>query len=109
MLPLPPDASHSWPRTVAEAVARLVQSLGQADKDAIAAMPEDGLIDLHFSPLGATIREDFGLWRGNRALLDDCQRARLAGGVDGPVGMPAINPDDAAMVVIRALWARLRH
>jgi hypothetical protein len=102
----PADADQQWPRTVAESVARLVQSLGQAEKNDIAGTPEDGLIDLYFSPLGATVREDFGLWRGNAALLADCQRARLAGGADGG---RAVNPDDAAMVLIRALWVRLRH
>jgi hypothetical protein len=37
---------------------------------------------------------------GNDALLADRQRA---------AGVSGINPDDASMVVIRALWVRLRH
>jgi len=106
----PADAPQQWPRTVAEAVARFVQVLSQAEKDAIAATPEDDLSELHFSTLGATIRGGFGLWEGNDALLADCQRARLAGGVDAEsLSLPAINTDDAAMVIVRALWARLRH
>jgi hypothetical protein len=50
-------------------------------------------MDLHFG-LGVRIREDFGLWRGNRALLLSCG---------------SLDPDDASMAIIRALWARLRH
>ena len=103
----PPDAPHDWPRTVAEAVARLAVELGRAEKDAIAAKPEANLIELHFSPLGAHIREGFGLWQGNDAArLADCQRARLAGGADAE-SLSAINPDAAAMAVARALWGRL--
>jgi hypothetical protein len=74
-----PAASQQWPRIVAEAVMRLVQTLGQAEKDAIAATAEADLIELHFSPLGAAIREGFGLWEGNAALLADCLRARTPG------------------------------
>jgi len=89
-------------------VARLVLELSQAGKDAIAATPEADLIELHFSPLGAAIREGFGLWEGNDALMADCHRARLAGGADAE-SLQAINPDDAAMVIIRVLWKRLHN
>jgi hypothetical protein len=40
--------------------------------------------------------------------MADCHRARLAGGADAE-SLPAINPDDAAMVVVRALWKRLHN
>lgn len=106
------EPSGSWPRTLPEALALLLRDLSPAEKAAIAATPEAGLIDLHFSPLGVKIRQDFGLWRGNAALLADCQRTKFEGREDLPdipPNVPVIHPDDAAMVIVRALWARLRH
>jgi hypothetical protein len=108
---VPEDAAQDWPQTVAEAVASLLQSLGQAAKDEIAATPEDELIFLHYS-LGASIRNHYGLWEGNAALLADCQRVKYEGRADVPEipeGALVIHSDDASMVIIRALWARLRH
>jgi hypothetical protein len=91
---MPPHPDYeTWPRTLQAAVEILVRTLSPAEKDDIAARSEDNLIDLHFG-LGVRIREDFGLWRGNRALLQSCG---------------SLDPDDASMAIIRALWARLRH
>jgi len=91
--PLPDDDVTGLPRTVAEAVNELVYTLEQAEKDEIAAMAEGDLIGLYFG-LGVRIREDFGLWRENPVLLASSGKS---------------NADDASMVIIRALWARLRH
>jgi hypothetical protein len=97
------------PRTVQEAVERLRLSLSLAEQEAIAAKREAGLIDLHFG-LGARIRNEFGLWQGNPALLLDCQRLKLKDMANIPdSGVALLHPDEAAMVIIRALWTRLRH
>ncbi len=99
------------PLTVQEAVDRLLRTLSQADKDRMAAMAEADLINLHFG-LGAQIRGDFRLWaQGNRRLLADCQGGGREGRAGAPEGVAtaAIHPDDAAMVIIRALWVRLRN
>jgi hypothetical protein len=93
-IPMPSLPEYeTWPRTLQDAVDLLVYTLSPVEKHAIAARSEDDLIDLHFV-LGVKIREDFGLWRGNRALLQSCG---------------SLDPDDASMAIIRALWARLRH
>lgn len=84
------------PQTVDQAVDLLLTELNDEDKAAIRAMSKSDLIDLHFS-LGMHIRNAFGLWQGNEALLRSC---RGAGGY--------IHPDDAGMVIIEALWRRLR-
>jgi hypothetical protein len=63
------------------------------EKAAIAAMAESELIALHLG-LGMWIRNNLGLWSENSALL---QSAR------------AQNPDDASVVIIEALWRRLRE
>jgi hypothetical protein len=74
------------PKTVAEAVDRLMEILSGEEKLMIALMPEDELIDLHFG-LGAAIRNAFGLYESNNRLLTDCS---------------VTHPDDAAGVIIRA-------
>jgi hypothetical protein len=106
MIDTPPPP---FPRTIAEAVDRLALALSQAEKDEIAAMPETDLIDLHFG-LGTRIRNEFGLWRHqNPALLLDCQRVKFKDMANIPDGLLIIHPDEAAMLIIRALWGRLRH
>jgi hypothetical protein len=102
------DTPAPLPRTLREAVDRLALALSQAEKATIAAMPEADLRDLHFG-LGTRIRNEFGLWRENRALLLDCQRVKFKDMANVPDGLLAIHPDEAAMLIIRALWARLRH
>jgi hypothetical protein len=125
--PLPPDPSGSgqdWPRTLDEAVGRLARTLSQAEKEEIAVLTEADLIGLHFG-LGMRIRNEFGLWQDNRDLLMDCQRIKFK---DSPA-IPKdwfpeewfeetpelsekwllIQPDDASGLIIRAIWARLRH
>ncbi len=44
--------------------------------------------------LGAWIRNNLGLWKGNESLLES-------------TGAP--NADDASMVIVEAVWRRLRE
>jgi hypothetical protein len=71
-------------------------AVSEEDKTAIAHMSASELIDPHFS-LGMYIRNAFGLWQGNHALLMSCSAA----------GRP-IHPNDASGVIIEALWTCLR-
>ena len=64
--------------------------LAAEDLATLAATDEDDLIDQHFA-LGLWIRNAFSLW-DNPALV-------AATGTQ--------HPDDAALVIIRALWRRL--
>lgn len=82
-----------WPETVEEAVGVVIATLSDEEKCAISAMSESELIGLHMG-LGAWIRNSLGLWSGNRSLLES-------------TGEP--NADDASMVIIEALWERLRE
>jgi hypothetical protein len=96
------------PRTVQEAVEYLLQMLSPAEKEVIAEKPEAELIDLHCG-LGTRIRNEFGLWQGNEALRLDCQRVKLKDMANIPDSPAALHPDDAALMIIQALWVRLRH
>ncbi|MFH7327163.1 DUF6794 domain-containing protein [Desulfurivibrio sp. C05AmB] len=81
-----------WPETVEQAVNKLLDLLHKDETDKIAAMPMAELFLLHFG-LGQWIRNEFGLWSENTALLESTGR---------------FHPDDAANVIIEALWRRLQ-
>jgi len=76
------------PKTIDDAVERLLVILTDDEKELIKALPKDDLILLHFS-LGEDIRNSFGLNDGNIELL----------------GHSAA--DDVAMKIVEELWGRL--
>jgi hypothetical protein len=91
--PAIPDTER-WPTTVESAVEQLLAMLSEESKTTVREMPEEELIFCHHG-LGMGIRNEFGLWKGNKKLLE----AACPGGG---------HPDDASMVIIRALWVWLR-
>ena len=46
------------------------------------------------------IRNNFGLWSGNEALLEECA-------LDGERG--CLDPDEASMVILREAWRRVKQ
>jgi len=86
------------PKTVDEAVDKLIADLPLKDKTTIANMPEKDLMALQFT-LGSYIGSEFGVWTGNAELLYSCKRAS---------GDTHIDPDHAPTVIIEKLWKRLR-
>lgn len=80
------------PKTVAEAVGRLLLILEDAQKITLAAMTEGELFNLHFS-LGLAIRNGFGLHDPGSQLIIDCGTA---------------DPDDASGLIISELWQSLK-
>jgi hypothetical protein len=82
----------NFPKTITEAVDILVHILPEEELDKIKSMSEDDLTDLHFG-LGQWIRNEFGLWAGNKELIKDC-------GVK--------HEDDASGVIIKDLWRELK-
>jgi hypothetical protein len=63
--------SSAWPRSVDAAVDTLLAELSPTDRDRLRTLPEDSLWSLHLT-LGLDIRNQYGLWRGNVALLQSC-------------------------------------
>jgi len=84
-----------WPRTVEEAVNRLIQEMSEEDRETLKNTPEKDLIMYHFS-LGMWVRNEFGLWQGNEELLKSCATKE-----------PFIHPDDASSIIIEELWKKL--
>jgi len=85
--------SLETPKTLYEAVDRLMAVLDDEHKLIIAAMQEDALIELHFS-LGTDIRNAFGLHGHDSQLLKSLGSF--------------VHPDDVSMVIIHALWTKLK-
>ena len=87
------------PKTVDEALIRLTSELSLKDKATIANMAEVELSTL-YTNLGKYIRNQFGLWAGNKDLMISCcflaKKAK-------------ITEDQAATIIIRELWKQLRE
>lgn len=82
-----------WPRTVDEAVERLLAEMKPETRRELLGLPVDDLPLLHCG-LAMQIRNGFGMWSGNDALLEDCGSEE---------------PDIASWVVVEHLLARLRE
>jgi hypothetical protein len=94
------DASAAkQPETVEEAIETLISDLPLKEKTTIANMAEDELIKLNAN-LGRYILDKFGLWSGNEKLAESClARANY----------PLHDEDDAAAVIVKELWQKLRQ
>lgn len=89
-LPLPP-------KTVDDAVDRLISDIELKDRTLIANIEKHELTELRFG-LGNYIRNFYGLWMGNDELLESCRSYS---------GDDQLDPDAASAVIIEALWQRL--
>ena len=87
------------PKTVEEAVDRLIDELSLKDKTSISNLADDELINLHIN-LGEYIRNEFGLWSGNADLMSSCCAIAKADKIHG---------DTASTIIIKELWERLRE
>jgi hypothetical protein len=86
------------PRTVDEAVDRLIEEFDERQKAELALTFKTALYLLHFG-LGSHIRKTFGLWAPESPLRRDCSLA------SGRCDLP---PDEASDVIVEALWERLQ-
>lgn len=99
-----------WPKTVQEAVRRLVDEIPKEGIDRISAMTEEAeLYELHHG-LGRSIRNTMGLWQANNALLADCKRVAVENGqtlTEVFDSSMLIHPDDASHAILVELWKKL--
>jgi len=85
-----------YPKSVREAVKRLLLELSDRDKLVIQNTLEEDLSLFHFT-WANYVRNEFGLWKNNEELLKDC--------------LPETNersPDEASSVIMKALWKSLQ-
>lgn len=82
-----------WPRSLEGAVQSALSSMSDKHKKIVKDSNKKNLKNFHTS-LGKKIRNEFGLWEGNDELLISCG---------------TLNPDNASMVIIRAIWKALQN
>ncbi len=87
------------PKTVGEAIERLLAEMPLKSKTAISRMGQEDATALHFT-LGYYIQRRFGLWSGNDDLIASCRQLS---------GEPDLRQDEASALIIEELWKRLRE
>lgn len=86
-------ASASLPGTVDEAVDRLLAELPADDVDWMRRNPKDSVLSQLYMGYGTGVRNEFGVWGGNQALLTSC-------GTDDAEG--------CSVVILHGLWDRVQ-
>jgi len=81
------------PKTVKEAVEMLIVIWPPEELKKLASLSEADLSLCHFG-IGLWIRNNFGLWAKNKALLEDAGEE---------------HPDQASGVIIEMLWEKLQE
>ena len=85
------------PKTVDETVDRLLEDLDLSDKVEIANMNLDELVNLH-PHLHVYFKNAFGLWHGNKELIESCRAISKE---------PVRDEDDATSVILGVLFKKL--
>ena len=96
--PAPEDRKRA-PKTVAEAVEKLLARLSLREKTMIANIPRQNLGEL-YSWLGEVVRSDVMIWLEHKPLIVACGRT---------AGRNDLSPQEAAGRIIQALWERLQQ
>ena len=91
-------ASKDYPKTVEEAIDRLISELPLKDRMAIANMTAEEASSLNYT-IGTYVRDAFGLAEGNDALMISCRLVSKKGVPD---------EDHASMVIVSELWKKLQ-
>ncbi|MDP1718633.1 MAG: hypothetical protein Q8L40_11215 [Burkholderiales bacterium] len=82
----------SWPRDKIVAVALLIAKMTPDSGASLARTKREDLFPDH-TGLADFIRQHFGLWDGNTALIESCA---------------CDSPDDAAVAIVEMTWKALR-
>jgi hypothetical protein len=93
-----PPVPGGRPATLQQAVNRIESEMTLREK-AIFANTEGGAANRLFLPLVQTVVARFGLAGGNRLLLGSCRAAGK---------QPEMGPEEAALLILDALWKSLR-
>jgi len=88
---------EKFPRTVEAAVDKLLEGMTFQDRTRVANMGPEKLVDLHRS-FGGQIQLEFRL-PGNGPLMKSCAEC---------AGLPELSGNQAAYVILKALWAKLQ-
>ncbi|MGA9477960.1 MAG: putative molybdenum carrier protein [Desulfobacterales bacterium] len=86
------------PQTLDDAVNRLIAELPFKERTKIGNMAKEDLRPL-YPEFMTHIRDDFGLWDDNPALLASCRTV---------AGDPQLHQDEAGPLIVRKLWEKLQ-
>ena len=89
----------NYPKTVAEAVERLIGELSLRDRVYIANLTQENLYLLHLS-LKSYVGHELGLLAGNKDLIESCRVVCHS---------EKVNPEQCLAVILKALWEKLRE
>lgn len=89
------EIQKKWPKTVEEAIDRILLMISEEDKNKIKNCQSKKDIAVYHHGLGTWIRNNFGLWQDNVELVKNC------GG--------HTHPDDNSLVILYALWQKLHE
>ena len=82
---------QQWPRTLEEAVRISILIMTDKEKEMLRTTAEEDLVLFHYN-WAMNMRNEFGLWDGNKELLESCG---------------ASDADGASMAIIKAVWEAL--
>ena len=98
-LPDPDRAAPFLPKTVDQAVQKIEGQLPLKEKSYLANLEKEELVDL-LPSLGEYIRNRFGLWTGNKDLIESCRILS---------GEKEMDETKTILTVIEALWHHLKE
>lgn len=88
-----PSAEVVWPNTVDEAVDILLSRLPADDLEWMRRNPKQDVTNQLYMGYGTGVRNHFGLWGGNDALLTSCGTK---------------DPEGCSVVILEAMWDRVQ-
>ena len=94
-----------WPKTIKNATERIIAQMSEEEKRTLRGTKKEELAKFNFG-MGVYIRNKFGLFDGNDALMKACalsQHGEIYNIFYGD------DPDSAAGVIIEAVWKELKN
>ncbi|MEI8186991.1 MAG: DUF6794 domain-containing protein [Chlorobiaceae bacterium] len=93
-----------WPKTINEAVELMIDTMSDIDKTELLNTKQEDLYRFQYS-LGMLIGGLFGLYNGNKALLEACAHTRKN---EIERLLMLSDPEKASWIIIEAIWKRLK-
>lgn len=83
----------TWPCSLDDAIKICILTMTAQAKSELKNTSEQNLIMSHFG-WAVNMRNEFGMWQGNDELIKSCHSG---------------NPDEASMVIVKAVWRALNR
>ncbi|MEI6692914.1 MAG: DUF6794 domain-containing protein [Chlorobium sp.] len=92
-----------WPKTINEAVELMIDTMSEIDKKEILNTKKEELYRFNYS-LGMLISGWFGLYNGNKTLLEACANTRNSE-IERLLFLN--DPEEASSIILEAIWKHL--